>query len=163
MVRWRSCQARGDIRTVGTYTDYTLHVEHKTNVTGDSLAEQNRGNSGIALAGSYEGQVLDSYNRLLSGKNDLGSIYGIANASANAALPAGVWQSYDIAFTAAKWSGSTKIADARVSVWLNGVLVQDDLAIPTNTFTFDPESPGAKPILFQEHGNTVEYRNIWLT
>lgn len=153
----------GDIRTTQSFDDdYTLHVEFKTNVKGDAVAEQDRGNSGIVLAGSYEVQVLDSYNRPLAGENDLGSIYGIANAQANAALPAGVWQSYDIKFTAARWSGDTKIADARVSLWLNGILVQDDVAIPTNTFTFDAESPGAKPIMIQDHGNAVQYRNIWV-
>lgn len=153
----------GDIRTKQSFAgDYKLHVEFKTNVKADSVTEQDRGNSGIGLAGSYELQVLDSYGRALSGTNDLGAVYGIANAATNAALPAGVWQSYDIEFTNARWNGSTKTANARVTVRLNGVLILDDIAIPTSTFTFQTEQPGARPIIFQDHANAVQYRNIWL-
>jgi len=152
----------GDIRTSQLFGDYTLHVEFKTNAKSESVTEQDRGNSGIALAGGYELQVLDSYGRTLSGENDLGAIYGLRNADVNAAMPAGVWQSYDIKFTAARWLGTTKTANARMTVWLNGVLIHSEVAIATNTFTFDPESPGLKPIMFQDHGNAVQYRNIWV-
>jgi regulation of enolase protein 1 (concanavalin A-like superfamily) len=153
----------GDVRTKQSFAgDYRLHVEFRTNVRADSVTEQDRGNSGIGLAGSYEVQVLDSYNRAIADQNDLGAIYGIANPDVNAALPAGVWQSYDIDFTAAKWEGTTKVADARLTVRLNGVLIQDNVAVPNSTYTFEAEQPGARPIIFQDHANSVEYRNIWL-
>ncbi|HEV7301948.1 MAG TPA: family 16 glycoside hydrolase [Tepidisphaeraceae bacterium] len=152
----------GDIRTKDRFADYKLHIEFKTNPKPHNVAEQDRGNSGIALAGSYELQVLDSYERALADTNDLGAIYGVKNAAVNAALPAGVWQAYDIDFTNARWNGSTKIANARVTVRLNGVLIHDNVEIPTSTLTFESETPGLRPIILQDHANAVQYRNIWL-
>ena len=153
----------GDIVTREHFEgDYRLHLEFRTNPKRDSVREQDRGNSGIGLAGSYEVQVLDSYDRAIDGMNDLGAIYGVANPAVNAALPAGVWQAYDIDFTAAQWLDGEKTADARISVWLNGTLIHDDVAMPESTFTFEPEQAGPQSIIFQDHGNTVSYRNIWI-
>jgi hypothetical protein len=152
----------GDIKTKTTFKNFKLHVEFNVPVKADSATEQDRGNSGIGLGGSYEVQILDSYQRTLSGKNDLGAIYGIKDASLNAALPAGAWERYDITFTAAKWSGTTKIADAHATVYLNGFLIQNNVDIPTSTFTFDPENPAGGPIILQDHANQVRFRNIWI-
>lgn len=53
---------------------------------------------------------------------------------------------------------------ARISVVQNGVLIQDDIAIPLDNTTSglggNPSTPG--PIMLQDHGNLVQYRNIWL-
>jgi hypothetical protein len=152
----------GDIKTKSTYKNFKLHVEFNVPVKSDTAAEQDRGNSGIGLGGSYELQVLDSYQRTLADKNDLGAIYGIKDAALNAALPAGAWQTYDVTFKAAVWQGSTKIANARATVYLNGFLIQNNVEIPTSTFTFLPENPVGGPIILQDHANQVKYRNIWI-
>ncbi len=152
----------GNIRTNSTYRDFKLHVEFSVPFVSYSSTEQDRGNSGIYLQGRYEVQILDSFNRTLSGNNDLGSIYGQRNASTNAALPAELWQSYDITFTAARWSNGKKISDARVTVVLNGVTVQNNVALPTNTAFGSAEGSSDGPIVLQDHGNLVRYRNIWI-
>jgi hypothetical protein len=152
----------GDIKTKTLYKNFKLHVEFNVPVKTDTAAEQDRGNSGIGLGGSYELQVLDSYKRTLADKNDLGAIYGIKDASQNAALPAGAWQSYDVTFTAAKWSGTTKIVNARATVYLNGFLIQNNVEIPNSTFTFLPENPAGGPIILQDHSNQVRFRNLWI-
>lgn len=152
----------GDIKTKQSFRSFKLHAEFNVPVKSDTAAEQDRGNSGIGLDGSYEVQVLDSYQRTLADKNDLGAIYGIKDASLNAALPAGAWQTYDITFKAATWSNGHKTANARAAVYLNGFLIQDNVEIPTSTFTFLPESPNGGPLILQDHGNNVRYRNIWL-
>jgi hypothetical protein len=74
------------------------------------------------------------------------------------------WQTYDIDFTTAKFDGAGQLTEkARITVRLNGVLVQDDLELPTTTggakLKITPE-PG--PIYLQSHGNPVYYRNIWI-
>jgi hypothetical protein len=153
----------GDVRSVQRFGDYKLHLEFQVPVTLASLGEQDRGNSGIGLAGSYELQILDSYGRSLSGANDAGAIYGVRDARVNAALPAGVWQTYDVTFTAPRYDAAgQKTANARVTAYLNGTLVHDDVQIPGPTFTFEPEQRGLRPVILQDHDNLVRFRNIWV-
>jgi hypothetical protein len=154
----------GDIKSKQTSAgNFRLHAEFNLNVKADATAEQDKANSGVGVAGSYELQVLDSYKRTLADRNDLGAIYGIKNADINAALPAGAWQSYDITYTAPVWQNGQKISNARMTVYLNGFLIHNNVTVPTSTFTFLAESPTGGPLLvLQDHGNAVRYRNIWV-
>jgi len=51
-----------------------------------------------------------------------------------------------------------------MTVYHNGTKVHDDVPIPVDNTTAglggDPTTPG--PILLQDHGSPVQYRNIWL-
>jgi hypothetical protein len=153
----------GDIQTKQTFTsDFRLHLEFNVNAKASSVTEQDRGNSGVALFGSYELQILDSFGRSLADENDVGAIYGIKDAAINAALPAGAWETYDVLFTAPVWQGTTKISDAHITAWLNGILVQNNVDVPTSTFTFNAEAPGGGPLILQDHNNSVKFRNIWI-
>ncbi len=93
------------------------------------------------------------------------SVSGGCACGARASTGAGTWQSYDIWFTAPRWDGDRKIADARMTVAWNGVLVHDDVAVPKPTGMSAPESPGTSPILLQSHASDcpdpVRFRNIW--
>jgi hypothetical protein len=84
----------------------------------------------------------------------------------NASLGAGAWQSYDIDFTAARWDGATKIANARATVRWNGMLVHNNVEIPGPTGASLAESPGLHPILLQAHtsgaSGPVRFRNVWV-
>lgn len=155
-----------DLRTRETFGDFRLHVEFWTPRTPLDTAEQARGNSGIYLGGRYEVQILDSYGGALSGQNDAGAIYEVADADLNASLPAETWQTYDITFRAARFSGGRKLEDARVSAVWNGQLVHKDVRIPGPTRLGDPEAGGdgilGGPIVLQDHGDRVRYRNVWL-
>jgi hypothetical protein len=156
------CPGCGDIRTTQMFQDFKLHAEFRVPAVEAGAAEQDRGNSGIYLQQRYEVQVLDSFGGELSGTNDVGAIYGIRDADSNASLPAEAWQTYDITFRAARWSGGTKIENARVTVVLNGTVVQNNVEIPFNTALGDVESPAPGPVMLQEHGNRVRYRNVWI-
>lgn len=152
----------GDLLTTGTFADLLLHLEFNVPASPAGAAEQERGNSGVGLASAYELQVLDSFGRALSGADDMGAIYGVRDASANAAFAAGAWQSLDVIFRAARWAGEAKLDSARVTAWLNGTRIHNNVVVPASTFAFAAESPGAKPLLLQDHGNAVRFRNIFV-
>ena len=138
----------------------TLHIEFRLPFQPEAR-DQGRGNSGCYLQGRYEVQVLDSFG--LEGKdNEAGGIYSIKAPDTNMCLPPWTWQTYDIDYTAAKFDGGKKAADARMTVKHNGVEVQHDVAL-THATTAAPvgEGPEPGPIYLQDHGNPVRYRNIW--
>ncbi|MBX9578900.1 MAG: DUF1080 domain-containing protein [Gemmataceae bacterium] len=156
-------KGHGDIVTKEKFGgSFKLHVEFRVPYEAEGKG-QGRGNSGVYLQGRYEVQVLDSYG-LTSGKNDCGAIYGVAAPKENACKAPTVWQSYDITFTAPKFENGKKTEPARMSVAHNGVAIHKDVAIPVDNTTAglggDPATPG--PILLQDHGHPVQFRNVWL-
>ena len=154
-----------DLRTVESFGDFRLHLEFWTPRTPPGTAEQSRGNSGVYLQGRYELQILDSFGATLSGQNDAGAVYEVADAEANASLPAETWQTYDITFRAARFSGAQKLEPARISVFWNGQLVHDEARIPGPTRLGSPETGDGVltgPVVLQDHGDRVRYRNVWL-
>lgn len=155
----------GDIQTAQGFTDYRLHLEFKTPATAPGTSEQNQGNSGLYLAGSYELQILDSYGNDDFGLDDAGAIYNVKAPDANAALPAETWQVYEVDFTAPRFNASgVKTANARVTAYLNGVLIHDDVEIADATAGGAAEAPGPQPILLQDHDalSNVKFRNVWV-
>ncbi len=128
-----------------------------------SAREQARSNSGCYVQGRYEVQILDSFG-LKGEKNECGAIYDVSAPSTNMCFPPLSWQTYDIDFTAAKFDeNGEKMADAKMTVRHNGVVVQKDVPVPTATRAApNKEGPGPGPIYLQDHGNPVRFRNIWV-
>ena len=77
----------------------------------------------------YEIQILDSFGRALSGANDGGAIWGVRDAALNAAVPLEKWETYDIFFRAARWIGASKVSNARITLYWNGSLVQNNIEV----------------------------------
>ena len=148
--------------TKQTFGDYRLHLEFKTPFMPKATG-QARGNSGVYHQGRYETQVLDSFG--LEGKdNEAGGIYTVSAPSINMCFPPLSWQTYDIDFTAARFNAQgKKTSDAKMTVRLNGVIVQNNVSIsgPTRGAPLK-ESAAPGPIHLQNHGNPVRYRNIWI-
>lgn len=141
---------------------FLLHLEFFIPVTPASNGWQDRGNSGVYLQGRYEVQVLDSYGLELR-LGDCGAIYGKHIPVVNASRPAGQWQSYDIEFTPPEVSATgDKQASARMTVWHNGVRIHDDVEVDSPTAAGMSGESGVGPILLQDHGHPVRYRNIWM-
>ena len=142
------------------FGDHHLHIEFRTPFMPKARG-QGRGNSGVYVQGRYELQVLDSFG--LEGRdNECGGIYSIQPPAVNMCLPPLAWQTYDIDFRAARYEGGEKVANARVTVKHNGVLIHDDLELPHGTPGYQPEGPGKESLFLQDHGDPVVFRNIWL-
>ncbi|MBC8153164.1 MAG: DUF1080 domain-containing protein [Bacteroidetes bacterium] len=152
-------------RSKEEFTDFQLHVEFKTpeKVEGSG---QGRGNSGIFLQGRYELQVLDNYNNATYVDGMVGSIYKQAIPLANPSRKPGEWQTYDIVYQAPRFGKSGLMSEpGYVTVLLNGILVQNHTAIKGTTeyIGYPKVTPHGKgPILLQDHGNPVGFRNIWV-
>jgi hypothetical protein len=73
------------------------------------------------------------------------------------------WQTYDIVFNAPKFSTEgQRICKGRITVRQNGVLIHDRLELENKTGGGSPEGPNPLPMLLQNHGNPIHYRNLWL-
>lgn len=153
---------KADIYTKQLFADCQLHVEFWLPLMAEARG-QARSNSGVFFMGfNYEVQVLDSYG-LESKDNDCGAIYSIHAPLVNACRPPEQWQTYDIAFHAPVFDAGDKIANARITVFQNGVLIHDKIDIPYPTPNHDsPEPTEPGPIMLQYHGNDVRFRNVWV-
>lgn len=163
----------GDMQTKRKFTDYQLHIEYRipSDITGSGQA---RGNSGIFLAApsadyGYELQVLDNYGNTTYVNGQAGAIYKQSIPLANACRKPGEWQSYDVVWTAPRfYDDGTVKSQARVTVFHNGVLVQNNFSLRGDTKYIGLPAykrHGAAPIRLQAHGDKSEpisYRNIWI-
>ena len=156
----------GDIRTRQAFGDVQLHVEWRTPTTIEGEGQE-RGNSGVYLMSRYEIQVLDSFESRTYSNGQAGSIYKQFIPLVNATRPPGEWQTYDIVFMAPRFADDGTLEHpATMTVLHNGVLIQNHVAVKgTIMYIGEPEYEHHKPrepLLLQEHGNRVSYRNIWM-
>ena len=166
-------KSAGDIETKRRFRNYQLHIEWKVpeNVTGSGQA---RGNSGVFLASlgpenGYELQILDSYNNKTYVNGQAGSIYKQAIPLVNPSRKPGEWQTYDVVWTAPVFKNDGSLnAPAYVTVFYNGVLVQNHFALKGETRYIGQPSYhkyDRAPILLQAHGDPsppISFRNIWV-
>ncbi len=153
----------GSIRTREEFGDVQLHVEWAapSEVKG---SDQGRGNSGVYLQGRYEIQVLDSYQNKTYPNGQAGAFYGHAAPLVNASRKPGEWQAYDIIFRSPRKGEDGKVVPGSFTVLHNGVLVQDHTLIEGKATTAAAFSGLTEkgPLVLQDHGNPVRFRNIWL-
>ena len=168
-------KSEGNIETKKAFNNYQLHLEWQVpaNITGEG---QGRGNSGLFLASigkgddGYELQILDPYNNKTYTNGQAGSIYKQTTPLVNPGKKPGEWQTYDIIWTAPTFNAdSTVKTPARVTVFFNGVLVQNNFELQGPTQYIGKaayrKAHAASPIKLQSHGDKSEplsFRNIWI-
>ncbi len=154
----------GYIRTREKFGDCQLHVEwaSPTKIEGES---QGRGNSGVFLEGLVEIQVLNNYENPTYADGFAASVYGVNPPLANVLRPPGEFEFYDIVFRRPIYKDGEMLDPGYVTVFLNGVLVQDHTRLEGPTGHMARAKPGpfpeAGPLKLQDHGNPVRFRNIW--
>lgn len=156
----------GPVLSKQAFGDCQLHVEWAT--PSPTVGEgQGRGNSGVYLMGKYEVQVLDSYQNKTYPDGQAAAVYGQYPPAVNASRTPGEWQTYDIIFHGPLFDAAGKVTSpARLTVLHNGVLVQDNVVLtgPSDHRARPPYQahPDKLPLMLQDHGNPVRYRNIWI-
>jgi hypothetical protein len=156
----------GTMRTRQGFGDVQLHIEWMAPDPPRGEG-QDRGNSGVFLMGRYEVQVLDTYGSRTYPDGQAGAVYGQYPPLVNANRPPGQWNTYDIAFRAPRFGASGAVTSpARVTVFFNGVLVQDavELTGPSGHRSRPPYEAHADrlPLSLQDHGHPVRFRNVWV-
>jgi len=154
------------LETKQTFGDVDLHIEFRTPLMASSRG-QGRGNCGVQLHGAYEIQVLDSYG-LEGYYNECGALYKLSAPRVNACAPPVQWQTYDINYTAPVYNDGGELGTfGRMTVYHNGILIQDDIELQWRTEWTEkerlkppPSEPGRIKLL--AHNNYVQFRNIWL-
>jgi hypothetical protein len=164
---WKNGRKTDDgLLMIGTETktafkDFYLHIEFQLPYMPNARG-QGRANSGVYIQSRYEVQVLDSFG--LKGEfNEAASLYRFKAPDTNLCFPPLVWQTYDIEFQSPRFDADKKkTCPGTVSVWHNGVLVQNRVELENKTGGGAAEGPVPLPTKLQDHGNPVRFRNIWL-
>ena len=134
-----------------------IHVEFKIPFMPNDR-DQGRGNSGVYLPNGDEIQVLDSFGMTTYTGGGCGGLYKYKDPDtfdkfSLAALPPLQWQTYDIEYRVEMKDGKPT-GKPRVTVLHNGIKIHDNAPLEKDA------RPGG--MHFQDHGNAVHYRNIWV-
>ena len=152
----------GYIWTEKAYGDFILDVEVKVS---------KRCNSGIffrtdpknAVQGGFEIQVMDTTGKKKLGKHDNGAFYDALAPSTNPAKPVGEWNRFIVTCKGPHVTVSingTEVVKANLDKWTTGNKNPDGSRNKFRTALKDLPRKGH--IGFQDHGQDVWYRNIYL-
>lgn len=152
------------VLTKEPYQDFRMHVEFNVNEVKDAKDPEGDGNSGVYIQQRYEVQILNSFGVPQADYKPsyCGSIYRQKMPDRLVSKKAGEWQTYDIAFRAARFDGGKKTENARITIYQNGELIHDDYSIIAKTGAGEKEGPEPRPIKLQGHHNPVRFRNVWI-
>jgi hypothetical protein len=164
-----SVRGAGYIQSKAKFGSCQLHIEWASPVQVKGNG-QGRGNSGVFLMGTYEVQVLDSFENKTYADGQAGALYGRSKPLVNASRGPGEWQSYDIIFHRPLFDKEGKVTRrATFTVLHNGVLIQDHTILSGGTGWRGPHAASdykahadKLPISMQDHGNPVRFRNVWV-
>ena len=136
---------------------YDLHVEFQCPFQPTQRG-QGRGNSGVYQPNGDEVQVLDSFGMDTYKGGGCGGLYNYKDPDAFdvfslASLPPMEWQTYDIEYRVEKKDGKLT-GKPKITVLHNGIKIHDQAELKN-----DARKGGFQ---FQDHGNPVRYRNIWV-
>ena len=168
----QSKQHRNHIVSTEFFQDADIHVEFMTSPVA-------HGNSGLYIHGHFEMQIYDSFGVKNFTQQDEGSLYRFMKPLINASRPTGAWQVYDIRFIAPRRDDRGGIGSPGIlKAWLNGQLVQNEVAFTEPRSPYIPykhgvtpylkkieqtlHETGSGPLFLQDHGSPTKFRNIWI-
>jgi hypothetical protein len=152
----------GYIWSKESFGDFVLDLEVKVS---------RRCNSGIffrtdpknAVQGGFEIQVFDTTGKTKLGKHDHGALYDALAPSANPAKPVGEWDRFIITCKGPKITVSIngkQVVNANLDDWTTGNKNPDGSRNKFKTALKD--LPRTGHIGFQDHGQNVWFRNVYL-
>jgi hypothetical protein len=160
--------ARGSLTTRVSFGDCQLHLEFMA-PKKPSPVFSDRGNNGVLLMGLYEIQIFDSHpshKKQIYSDGQCAAIYGETPPLINACRLPGMWQSFDIIFTAPVFKDGKLLKPASVTMLHNGVLVHLNTTIhgPMNWRAISNYKTHAEklPLTLMGHNSPVQFRNIWI-
>jgi hypothetical protein len=138
-----------------------LHVEFKLPLMPTERS-QGRANSGVFLPNSDEIQVLDSFGMTTYKGGGCGGLYAYKDPDAFdefslASAPPLQWQTFDVEYRVQKKEGKP-VGNPRVTVFHNGIKIHDNIESRGAVIGYSPKGK----FHFQDHGNPVQYRIIWV-
>lgn len=156
----------GSLSSRATFSDCQVHLEWRSQVH-ENKSGQSRGNSGIFLMELIEVQILDNFQNPTYADGSAGSIYGVMPPAVNALKAPGNWQSYDIIYRRPIFKNGTLLESGSLTVLCNGVVVQAGIPIEGKSThkirsSLQKTFPDRGSIKLQDHGDSVEFRNIWV-
>jgi hypothetical protein len=136
---------------------YDMHVEFLCPLM-PAARGQGRGNSGCYQTNGDEVQVLDSFGMDTYKGGGCGGLYNykdpdVFDVFSLASLPPLEWQTYDIEYRVEKKDGKPT-GKPKITVVHNGIKIHDGAELKN-----DAKKGGFH---FQDHGNPVRFRNIWV-
>jgi len=163
------CIPRGGMSSKRQFEgSFDLHVEF-LNPFQPTAHSQGRGNSGVYLPNGQEIQVLDSFGETTYLGGGCGGLYGYKDPDPMevieslkdrpeckftlASLPPLTWQTYDVEYRV-ETQGGKYVGPPSLTVYHNGIKIHDNVPLRS-----DARKGGFQ---FQDHGNPVRYRNIWV-
>jgi hypothetical protein len=158
--------AKSAVSTKQAFGDCQLHLEFASpkKIRGKG---QGRGNNGVGFMNArYEIQILDSWDNPTYLDGMCAALYKQRPPLVAASRKPGEWQTYDIVFEAPRFKEGKLARPAFVTVFHNGVLVQNHVEILGATAYDSPPqyTPHAEkePLVLMYHGDPVHFRNIWI-
>lgn len=156
----------GAIETKQAFGDVQLHIEWLS-PEDPGKEGQLYSNSGIFFMGMYEIQVLNSYENKTYPNGQAGAMYKQGIPLVNASRPPGEWQSYDIVFMRPHFDEEGNVTKpATITAFHNGVLIQNHFELKGPCIyigkPYYVAHPDKLPLILQDHGDKVRYRNIWV-
>ena len=159
----------GGINSVRTFEgSFDMHVEFMNPLVPQEHS-QGRGNSGVYMPNGDEIQVLDSFGETTYVGGGCGGLYPYKDPDTMepidslkgkpepnftlASFPPLTWQTYDIEYRVEKKDGKYA-GKPRVTVYHNGIKIHNNATLRNDAHS--------GRFHFQDHGNPVRYRNIWV-
>jgi hypothetical protein len=133
-----------DLMTERSFLDLKLHLEFNVD---------HKSNSGVYLRGRYEVQILDNPDRKMAlDSHGCGAVYSRIAPKADAAKPAGEWQTLDVTFVG-----------RQVTVVLNGQTIVQDVVEGITGGAISPWEDEPGPLMLQGDHGKVRFRNVVAT